>query len=171
MRTIALVLSLCFTMNAFAGFASQSKLGTLMNEYEYAVTVEWDQKDQSVLQAQNLLLVESLKEMIAQGELTSEDIRSFVQEKEFTVQRDLLQKIELLGPGASSEELARLLTENSKSLYHRGASWAPTAGHFLVATLVISVVGILVAALSSANTTCTFKYQDANGDEFWSCRL
>lgn len=72
MKILASLIALTFTLNAFASQRSV-KLQDIVNDYEYAVTVEWDQIDKDFFNQQNEKFSLALDDLFEQG-LTSEDV-------------------------------------------------------------------------------------------------
>lgn len=173
MKVLTLLLAFCFTMNTFASTGSMRQLGVLLDEYQYAVTVEWDQKDRAFLEAQSLNFLKSVETLMQEG-LTLSEIQQTIQEKggDRMISGELLQKLQTIQGEVTPEKLAKLLTENSSSLYREGASWAPNGSSIFFTGLgILLVVEIVVLMVTQANTTCTHVSTESDGDEIWTCEL
>lgn len=55
MKLTALLLTFCFSLNVMASTGTVQELERHLDEYQYALTVEWDQKDQSFYQTQMIM--------------------------------------------------------------------------------------------------------------------
>ncbi|MFL5785777.1 MAG: hypothetical protein ACJ76H_14260, partial [Bacteriovoracaceae bacterium] len=73
-KLFSLLLVLCFSVNVMA--SSTSGLERAMDDYQFALTVEWDQKDQAVYQAKTDAFFAEMAKMIADEGLTKEDRKS-----------------------------------------------------------------------------------------------
>lgn len=174
MKFISLLLCLCLSVNVIASTGVQS-LERSLDEYHYALTVEWDQKDK------NFYAAETDKFFAAVGAsgLSKEEILKFIETKvkDKTVLDSLKLRAELLSKNVhSSQELAELLRLNTSGYYARGASWVGDEV-FLVGLLV--VVGAMLAyaiwwnvkykcVASESYRDCDWEY-DSNGDRDYDC--
>lgn len=143
MKMIAIVLSLCFTFNVFAGTVSE--LEKAFDAYNYAVTVEWDQKDPAFHEAQTKLLLEKITSLRNSG-LSREEILATVEKKVANkeVFEALKLKLSLLKAG-SAEELALAVREASDDMYSQGASWNGNVAVWIFPAVILAVVIYVVA--------------------------
>ncbi|MFL5784522.1 MAG: hypothetical protein ACJ76H_07940 [Bacteriovoracaceae bacterium] len=161
-KLFSLILVLCFSVNVMA--ASTSGLERAMDDYQYALTVEWDQKDQAVYQAKTDAFFAEMAKMIADEGLTKEQILSVAEKKmQNKAQLEALKlKLQLAGKASNSQELAGILQSSVKDMYSRGASWngdvLPMVG---IGLLVAAVIGY--AVWFSATHECV-AYEDR-----WEC--
>lgn len=166
MKLIAIALSMCISFNVLAD--SVQKLEKVFDDYQYSMTVEWDQKDVAFKEAQNSLLKSQIERMLERKEISVKEIETLVNEKthDSRLVQDLNQK--LRGEKVTPELVMSLLEE--RGLYQQGASWSPdeVADFFYKGLLVLFVVEIVVALATHTNTTCTETYDDGF-DEYWSC--
>jgi len=124
MKIIAILLSCLISFNVMA--SSVKSLESLLDEYHYTLTVEWDQKDQEFYNSQTDLFVSNLSKLIKDQGLTKEQILSLAESKINNAKafEALKLKLSLLSPATSSSELAANLREASKDFYSNGASWS-----------------------------------------------
>jgi hypothetical protein len=143
MKMIAIVLSLCFTFNVFAG--SVSELEKAFDAYNYAVTVEWDQKDPAFHEAQTKLLLEKITTLRNEG-LSREEILATVENKVANKEafEALKLKLSLLKAG-SVEELALMIRETSNDMYSHGASWSGNVAVYIFPAVILAVVIYAIA--------------------------
>lgn len=144
MRIISLIVLLCFSLNSFASTGTVQELERQLDEYEFALTVEWDQKDQKFYKEQTDLLFEKMSGLVTQG-MTKDEVEA-VLEKKITNKKALEAlklKLALARPG-STEELVNVLKESRKDLYAQGASWSPNKEEIAGIILVVAIVGYLI---------------------------
>lgn len=145
MRLISALLCLCLTFNVMAASGTVGELEKALDEYQYALTVEWDQKDQAFMTAKTEAFFATMSELMNQG-LSKEDILAVVAKKSKNVKEieALKLRIELLaGKANSASELAQIMTANSKDLYATGASWE--GGAVLITVGIVAILGAAVA--------------------------
>ncbi len=127
MKAIALVLSFCFSLNVLAAHGTIQELEKSFDNYTYAVTVEWDQKDNDFYQAATKNLFKELDALVKSGDVTKEDILALAEKKIGNKQSFEAIKAKLnlsLNSAMSTEEVVRVLQDQSSSFYDRGASWS-----------------------------------------------
>ncbi len=134
------------TTSAFAG--SNAGLKSAFDELNYSLTVEWNQKDKTVYDAQMNKFKASLKELQANG-LTNADLIAFVKTevKDAKVARDMetaFTMIQLQKMNAS--DAANYMTETMKKSYSVGASWNGDAVMYIGLGVLLIAVGLAVAA-------------------------
>lgn len=139
MKLVALLLSLCLTMNVFASSGLSSQVQRTMDDYQYAMTVEWDQQDRSFAEAQTRRLFQEFSALFAQG-MTSEELLKIVEAriKNPALIQELRLKAQTL-PIGSQEELIQALADTSASFYSEGASWNGTAVAFYGGVAVLFI--------------------------------
>ncbi len=154
MKMIAIVLSLCFTFNVFAGTVSE--LDKAFDAYNYAVTVEWDQKDSAFHEAQTKMLLEKITSLRNSG-LTRKEILATVESK--VANKEAFEALKLkfsLLKTDSAEELAQTLRETSKDMYSQGASWNGGVAVWIFPAVFIA---ILIYAASTAKDYECVRYE------------
>lgn len=125
MKVLALLLSLCMSLNLMAASGSTEALSQALDEYQYAITVEWDQKDQAFYQKETNAFFEKIGTAVVEGGLSKEAILALAEKKMGNKKsfEALKLKLALTGDVKSPEQLAKFLQENSKEFYQSGASW------------------------------------------------
>lgn len=154
MRFVSLLVAFCFSLNVMASTGTIQELERHMDEYQYALSVEWDQQDQAFYDAQTKIFFEKMSKLVSAG-LTQEEVLKMVEAKtKNKVALEALKlKISLLSKNASAEELAEIVKQSSKDLYSEGASWNGEVVFSVVFGLV--VIGALVYSIWwSANHEC-----------------
>jgi hypothetical protein len=179
MRVISLLLSLCFTFNVMASTGTVQELEKAIDEYQFAMTVEWDQKDQSFVKKTTDAFYGNLSELMERG-LTQEEVMNVISQKTKNPKDIEVLKLKLkslAGNAHSSSDLAQAIAENSKLLYSNGASWD---GSVIITGGVLVVVAALIGygIWWDANHTCIATAQGQQcgwtsyypgGPQFYQC--
>lgn len=144
-KLFSLFLVLCFSANVFAG--STAGLERALDEYQYALTVEWDQKDQKVYQAKTDAFFAEMAKLISEQNLSKEEVAAVAEAKmKNKAQLEALKlKLALAGKASSSQQLAGVLQDSVKDMYSQGASWngdavLPVLGGLAIAALIGYVI-------------------------------
>lgn len=147
MRIISFLVAFCFSLNVMASTGTIQELERHMDDYQYALSVEWDQKDQAFYEAQTKAFFEKMGKLIKEDGLSKSEILRLVEAK--TKNKEALEalklKLSVLSKGASVEELANIVKEYSQDLYSQGASWNGQVVFSVVIGLVI--VGAIAYAI------------------------
>ena len=142
-RIVSLLLLLCLSLNSFAGTIGMQKLERELHEYHFAMTVEWDQKDQAFYDAKTKQFFSSMEKIIREEGISKAEVLTLVEKKLVSHKaiEALKLKLTLLSNVNSSEELARSLQKHAKDMYSQGASWN---GEFTFPVVLgIIVIGII----------------------------
>lgn len=144
MRIVSFLVAFCFSLNVMASTGTVRELEKQMDEYQYALSVEWDQEDQAFYEAQTKAFFDKMGKLIQEDGLTQEEILRMVEAKAKNKEaiEALKLKISVLSKGASAEELAQIVKDSAKDLYAKGASWNGE----VVFSVVIGIV--LVGAIA-----------------------
>lgn len=141
MKLVSLLVAFCFSLNVFASSGVVSELEKELDTYHYALSVEWDQKDEAFYDAKTAEFFEALKILIKDNGLSQTQLMTVMEKK--ISNKNLLEsmklKMSLLKTGSSAEDLARMIKESTKDMYSHGASWNGQV-------IVPAAIGILVAA-------------------------
>ena len=148
-------------MNVFAATGTVSALEQAVDEYQYAINVEWDQKDVKFYDAQTVAFFGKLQKLIKEDGLSQSEVLEFASSKmnNKAAVEALKLKVSLLSKANSAEELAALVRENSENMYAKGASW--NGGAVLGAAIVAVIVGALAYAVwfSITHKCVAYDYQ------------
>lgn len=124
-KIMSFVLLLCLSTNVFAGMTGVQKLEGHLDNFQYAMTVEWDQKDQAFKEAKTKEFNAALEKVIREDGVTQLEIMGLLQKK--VVSKDALNAIQLkaslLGNASTPEALAKSLESSTQNMYSQGASW------------------------------------------------
>lgn len=163
-RLIAFILLFTFTFNVFASTGTLQELEKSLDEYQYALTVEWDQKDMQFQEAQSKILFAKISALMAQG-LTSAEIVKLAEQKISNKETLAAMRVKLAMAGEvkSSEELAKLLSDTSKDFYKKGASWSGSIDATTALFVIAGVALLAYAVWFSATHECVA------WDQRWDC--
>ena len=127
-----------------ANAASTLSLKSVFDDLNYAVEVEWDQKDQQFLQDQKDLLQSRLMELKEQG-VTIDEMTDFAiaSVKDKGLAKDLDVLFDLLKNDQIKESEALNMLKMRKD---SGASWSGRTGLYVTVPLLIVAVIVLVSA-------------------------
>ena len=146
--TMMMVFAL-LTMQAHA--TTQNGLKAAFDEMNYALTVEWDQRDQSFYEAQLKKFTAVVRDLQKKG-LTNQQMIDFAksQTKDAKIAKDLETAFTMITINKmSSEEASQYMLDTMKRAYSNGASWG---GEVLVYLgLGLLIVGLAVG-LSGGST-------------------
>ena len=149
------MVALCFTMNVFASTGSLSAFESALDEYQYSMSVEWDQKDKVFQQTKTNEFIGKMNAMIASGTLSQKDIITVVETKlkNKTLVDAMKLKIALAGEMKTPEQLMSFMNESSEDLYSQGANWN---GYVMVPVAIVltAVVALGFAMWYSATHGC-----------------
>ncbi len=146
MKILSALLALCFTMNVFASTGAISELSSAMDEYQFAMTVEWDQKDQAFKTKQLQTLSAKMSELFKDG-LTSEDVNVLIENrfKNSQVAQAAKVKLALMGNNLTPANVVDILKDSSSDIYSNGASWNGNAQIFVWGGVIVAIIAIAVA--------------------------
>lgn len=143
--TMMLVVSV-FTVNAHA--VTNNGLKAAFDELNYALTVEWDQKDKAFYTEQMKNFTSTLRELQSKG-LTNNQLVDFVKSevKNEKVARDLETAFSMIQINKmSSEEASKYMVETMKKSYSAGASWNGDVIIYLAVGLLLVAAAVAVAS-------------------------
>lgn len=171
-KMISLVLLFCLSLNVMADTAGVLKLERQLDDYKYAMTVEWDQKDVKFKDAKTKEFYAGLEKLVREDGVSQLEIMALM-EKKFVNHKALEAlrlKLALLGNAKSPETLAKALEDSSKDMYTQGASWNGE----IVIPLAIGIIVVAVIAYKwwwEKNHVCD-QWQETDGcvDSYWDDR-
>lgn len=144
MKLFTLLLSLFLSFNIFA---STSNLENLINEHQYFLTVEWDQKDKELYEQKSREFGKNFNEIISKG-ISRNEINNVFQShiKDPKAVARLNVRLALLPAEPSADDMRELFEETKKDFYAKGASWSGDIDWEAVAW----IVGITLFLAASA---------------------
>jgi hypothetical protein len=143
---------------SFNLFASTAELGSLMDEHQFFLTVEWDQKDQAFKNKQIELLSSKMGELFKKG-LTAADVNKLIDARfhNSKIAEAARLKLSLMGNKLTPANVVEVLKDNSSDIYANGASWNGNAQIFVWGGVIVAIIAIAVAysKWKDANYVCT----------------
>lgn len=161
MKIITWLLLVCFTSQVMAQ-GLRPELNRAIEEFNYEVTVEWDQKDQSFYSSSVKRLQASVKSLLDSG-LTTDDLKAYLQSipNGQKVLDKLTLKQQLLGRSLEANELMEFIQSETTQVQSTGASWNGDAGRYVVNALIVAaVIGGLILLLTSLPTGKCVQYEE-----------
>jgi len=139
MKKFNVVVLLCLLVQSIAWAGPAHSLKNVVDEYRFALTVEWDQKDPDQLKKIKATFAQSLKELVEVDGLTAADLEVFLKAnaKELQVDQTLIDSMKGANGKLDLDKANKVLSEKSADLYMQGSSWAPE-------DLIWPAIGILV---------------------------
>jgi hypothetical protein len=144
MKLITWLLIFCFTAQAFAGTLRED-LTTALNDYEYNMVVEWDQKDAAKAEAFNKQFSEALTKLYKRG-LSQAELLSVVEGRVTSKERfeSIKMKASLLQNSGEARSVVDLLQSELADMGHRGASWNGEVQMYVLAIVPLVLLGALI---------------------------
>lgn len=162
-KILAFVLAFSFTASAFASSAATA-LEKRLDEYQYALSVDWDQKDQRFYDAQTNAFFADLQRLVTEKGLKQEEIMALAEKK--IADKNALEaiklKLALVGNDKNPSELASVVRDISKDLYTKGASWN---GEVLIPV----AIGVVVVAVVGYAVWFSATHECVAYDQRWDC--
>ena len=159
MKILSLLLALTFSFSALANSVGKIAFENAMDEYHYAIAVDWDQKDQEFYDKATTEFHQEISKIYKSGELSRNDLLTILSDriKDKKLRDSLILKFSLLENASSAEEVTKLIKDFSKTMYSQGASWN---GEAILSITVYSVIFgglIFLFAMAAANEgkTCS----------------
>ncbi|MGE3610324.1 MAG: hypothetical protein AB7I27_12100 [Bacteriovoracaceae bacterium] len=136
MKFVSVLILFCLSFNVLADSHLVQELEAQIDNYQYAMTVEWDQKDKVFYQQKNESFYNNLASLMDRG-LTKEELAKAFENK--IQNKKMLEALKLkisLYQNLKTDDLIQIIQDSSKDLYQDGASWNGT-----------TAVGIGISAL------------------------
>ncbi len=145
-----LMLSCLFVVQVSAG--TNNSLKAAFDEFNYAVTVEWDQKDQTVYNDAVNKFQKKI-EVLQKSGLSNEDLIKFAKERvlDKKLSKDLdtfLKTVEV--NKMNSSDARKYVLNNMNSTVAKGASW--TSDGVIIGIVAIALILVIVVAASTPST-------------------
>ncbi len=151
-RYFSLFVLLCFSLNVSASTGTLQALERHVDEYQYALTVEWNQKDAHFREERTNRFISEAKAILEKEVVSSKALEELLVMK--LGDHPLFEALKLklaLSPVRTSAELSVFLEENAKDFYQRGASWNGSAGPTLGLLAVIGGIALFIVLMNAAD--------------------
>jgi hypothetical protein len=154
---ISLFLCFIFSLPPLnAATTEKNQLQKAVDDLQYAITVEWDQKDQLFYNTQMEAFKKSLQELHGSGMPISEMVAEFAKMiKDEKVANEFSKTFNLIDSNKMSfDHAVEIMNRSISQTYQRGASWSGEA--VLGISLVVIIMGAMTLILMSfaKNGTC-----------------
>jgi hypothetical protein len=149
MKFLTWILVLCFITQALAVTNVREGLQSAMNEFEYDMVVEWDQKDRAKAEQFTKKFTEKLEALYKEG-LSDAEVMRYIETR--VVDQKQLANIKASAAlqakgGSSAQNLAKALQENMDKFGNQGASWPGGAAYAAVISGILIVGALIVYQL------------------------
>jgi hypothetical protein len=150
MKMLSVFLISVVLLQSVAWAAPKDTLKTILDEYRYAVTVEWDQKDSAQLAIYQAQFSQALKRLVEEDKFSAADLKAFMKEnsRELLIDESVFASLEDKNGKLNLERAEQLLEENSKQIYMQGSSW--TAQELLIGGIIFLLVAEIVVLIITA---------------------
>ena len=156
-KLFASLLVLLISFETSASTLKNMALSNAIDEFTYALTVEWDQKDQ--VQYQNLQnqFKKEISDIVMKEGLTGEQVMLAIKGSmpDPKVAQEIEAKLKMVPDSEKINFLQQLISEQNNHLYKKGASWNGQG---------IMAVGILVGALALITVLALVSAGGGKGD-------
>lgn len=166
MKFTSFLLLFCLSFNVLAQSQAVQSLEQGLDDYQYAVTVEWDQKDSAFHDQQTEKFFNKMSSLVKDEGLQKEEILALAEKKmsNKVALEALKLKLNVLTSAQSTKELAEVLRTNSKEFYTAGASWN---GATVENAIIVGVVAVFAYAIWYYATHDCVEYKQS---ESLTCR-
>lgn len=144
MKSLTALLILCFSINGFAAAGLAERFKETLDQYEYSMKVEWDQKDSAFLQQTNENFSATVDDLFLEGLNSTHIAMALKDNKAVTIPKEM-----------NREDFLGWMKNNSNNLYSKGASWDSSV-------LIYSGLGILVVGFIAYSVWYSSNYKCAS---------
>lgn len=135
---------------AFLLFSSSSHASSgfkeLIQQYQYAITVEWDQQDKEFLKEEETKLMKGIKELLQNGQSPDQyinDVLTLI--PDLQRRQDIESALKLYGDSKlSKEQLMFFLNQHASSIGQQGSSWSTTGKILLGIVITYAVLKVIM---------------------------
>lgn len=142
MKILSWLLLFCMFTNAFAATGTIAELEQALNEYQYSMVVDWDQKDKAEAEKISKTFFDQMDVLFTEKNLSHAEVVKYIESRVKDPKKlaDLKVKIEALTSRADSKaKLAKILSESLGSMEMQGASWNGGVSYALAITGILAV--------------------------------
>ena len=148
MKFLTWILIFCFATQAMASTVREG-LEAAMNDFEYDMVVEWDQKDAKKAEEFSQKFTEKLEVLYQQG-LSNDIMMKYIEGR--VTDKKQLAAIKASAAfsstgGSSAANIAKALQDNMDKFGNRGASWTGGVAYAAVIAGILAVTALIVYQL------------------------
>jgi hypothetical protein len=148
MKFLTWILLFCFATQAMSATVKDG-LELAMNDFEYDMVVEWDQKDAAKAAEFSKKFTDKLEALYQQG-LSNDVLMNYVESRvKDKSQLAAIRASSALAAkdGSSSQNIAKVLQDNMTKFGDRGASWTGGVAYTAVIAGLLAVAALIVYQL------------------------
>lgn len=164
-KVLSIVITLLLSFNLVAATPGAGRLSTLVDDFQFALTVEWDQKDKVAFETINEEFRQKLNLIVQEEGISKTELMKFLETKvrNKKLLDEMQLRIQLMSQNPTSSEIQSLFNDMKSSIYGQGASWVGEVA-FVTGWVILAVIFIvyLVKTLKEDSMTCA----DKGGQEF-----
>lgn len=169
-KLTALLLLLCLSLNTFAASGSIQELSNAIDDYQYAMTVEWDQKDKAFQDTQMKILSEKVSALVAQGMSEEEILALFEAKMGNKINLSALKlKVSLMPKSMGPKQIMDAVMKNPEDFYSRGASWNGSIFQDETFLILAGVAAVLILSLLLQDEYELGNYECTRYEEVYEC--
>jgi hypothetical protein len=163
MKKLSLFLVSSLLLQSFAWAGPKENLKSILDDYRYAVTVEWDQKDKAQLETYKSQFSGELTKLIQDEKLSVKDVSEFVKEnsKSLKIDANVLELLKDKNGQLNLQRAQQLLEDSTEQMYMQGSSWAPEQ-ILLYGLVTLAVFEIVVLIITARDDKCPNPDSHAN---------
>lgn len=169
-KLVAVFLLLCLSLNTFAASGSIQELSNAIDDYQYAMSVEWDQKDKD-FQKQQMAMFTQKMDALLEGGLDEAQVMELLEAKMGSkVNLSALKlKISMMKQTSTSKEMMKMLLEDPAQFYAKGASWNGSIFQDEGMMIVVGLVAVLVIYYLTLEEYEVGNYECTRYEEVYEC--
>jgi len=165
MKIIAIITSLVLSFSAVAGANHRAALEQSFDEYQFALTTEWNQKDQTVLRQINAKLEKEIVGLMDSG-LTDADIFAVLERRALskTEIEGLKLRASMIARAGSTTDALMILKDELGRSSQQGASWngSSTLGLVAIGAFFVGIIVFMVALTKEGECLEEAEYLDCD---------
>jgi len=124
-KVLSLFISLLLSFNLMAADVGENRLSRLVDDLQFSLTVEWDQKDKEAFNKINDEFRQKIEAMVQEEGISKAELIKLLEARVSNnkLMDELQIRIQLMSANPTSSEVFALFQEMKSSLYGQGASW------------------------------------------------
>lgn len=138
--------------------SSHDGVKAAIDEFQYALTVEWDQKNQAFHDQKVNELVQDLSKLNLSSKELMSAVKAQINDKNIAKEFEEVVAISV-AKNLSLEETAKMLAPRINAIYGKGASWNGNAGAILGGAVLITILAGFALVIG-----CSLKTQSEYGE-------
>lgn len=162
---VTTLLALIVSFQTSASTIGSKSLANAIDDFSYALTVEWDQKNQDQYRDIINNFQESVSEILRKENLSTKELMATLKEKmpDNKIAQELELKLSMVPDAEKVPLLQKMIVEQNNSFYKKGASWngeAVIGVGVLVGVLALLTVLALVSAGGGKGDCVNYQEQE-----------